>query len=167
VLRPGSPLILPMTERDVDAVTSVAASAFAQPWAREVFCEELSRPWSVLRVLRATPGGPICAFANVWLVRDEVHVLNLATAPDCRRRGYARLLLDDVLGFARTHRARYITLEVRRSNAAAQQLYKTSGFAAIGVRPRYYVEDDEDAVVMLLTLDPETGLAEPREDVTF
>lgn len=167
MLRLSSPLILPMTDRDVDAVASVAASSFAQPWSREVFAEELSHPWSVLRVLRASASGPICAFVNVWLVRDEVHVLNLATTPACRRRGYASLLLEDVLAFARARDARFITLEVRRSNVAAQRLYKAFGFAAIGVRPRYYVEDDEDAVVMLLTLDPETGLAEPRESVPF
>lgn len=156
-----------MTEGDLDAVTSVAASAFAQPWSREVFAEELSRTWSVVRVLRASTGGPICAFVNFWLVRDEVHVLNLATSPGARRRGYAGLLLSDALRFARSHRARFITLEVRRSNCAAQHLYRSFGFAAIGVRPRYYVEDDEDAVVMLLTLDPDTGLPEPREDVAF
>ena len=156
-----------MTEDDLDEVTALAASALAQPWGREVFVEELARSWSRLRTLRAAPGSPICAFANFWLVRDEVHLLNLAAAPEVRRRGYARLLLEDLLGFARAHRARYVTLEVRRGNAAAQRLYKTSGFAAIGVRPRYYAEDEEDAVVMLLTLDPETGFVEPREDVAF
>lgn len=163
----SAPLISPMTEGDLDEVAALAASAFAQPWGREVFAEELARSWSRLRALRATPGGPICAFANFWLVRDEVHVLNLATAPAARRGGYARLLLEDLLGFARAHRARHVTLEVRRGNAAAQRLYKTAGFAAIGVRPRYYAEDEEDAIVMLLTLDPETGFVEPREDVAF
>lgn len=167
MLRLSSPLIQPMTESDVDAVTSVAASSFAQPWSRDVFAEELCHTWSVLRVLRATASGPICAFINAWLVRDEVHVLNLATSPASRRRGYASLLLQDVLGFARANDARFLTLEVRRSNVTAQRLYKTFGFAAIGVRPRYYVEDDEDAVVMLLTLDPESGLPEPRESVPY
>jgi ribosomal-protein-alanine N-acetyltransferase len=57
-----------------------------------------------------------------------------------------------LIDFARRRRCRYVTLEVRRSNAAAIELYRRLGFEAVGVRPKYYVEDNEDAVVMLLEL---------------
>ena len=97
------------------------------------------------------------AFCNYWLVRDEVHLLNIATHPDRRRRGYARFLMEHLLGFARRHKCRYITLEVRRSNEAALGLYRAYGFEPVGVRPNYYIEDREDAIVMLLEL-PATSL---------
>jgi len=154
VIDPVSPLILPMSMDDLDAVHAVAVASFTSPWARDVFAEELRREWAVIRVLRADPKEPVCAFVNFWIVRDEVHVLNLATHPVWRRRGYARMLLDDTLSFARTRGVRYVTLEVRRSNAPAIALYRSLGFVAIGVRPSYYADDNEDAIVMLLTIEP-------------
>jgi len=75
-----------------------------------------------------------------------------ATHPAHRRRGYARSLMEDVLGFGQAHGVRYVSLEVRRTNVAARGLYASLGFHAIGVRPRYYADDGEDAVVMLKTM---------------
>ena len=152
MLDPTSPLILPMTEGDVDAVHGLACECFTSPWDRHVFVEELARPWAHLRVLRPSRNGPLVAFLSYWLVRDEIHVLNLGTHPTTRRLGYARLLLDDMLAFARTKGVRYVSLEVRRSNVAALRLYVGAGFEPIGVRPSYYADNGEDALVMLLTL---------------
>ena len=157
-------VIQSMTADDLDAVHAVASASFGAPWSRETFAEELERDWALLRVLRPTPREPACAFVNFWIVRDEVHVLNLATHPEHRRRGFARRLLEDTLAYARARHVRYVTLEVRRSNIAAIKLYRALGFASIGVRPKYYAEDGEDALVMLLTLDPETGLTVWRPD---
>jgi ribosomal-protein-alanine N-acetyltransferase len=81
-----------------------------------------------------------------------VHILNLATHPDARRQGHAARLLRHTIEFARAHRCRYLTLEVRRSNHAAIKLYRGFGLRPVGVRPNYYVEDQEDAIVMLLEL---------------
>ena len=92
------------------------------------------------------------AFVNYWLVRDEVHVLNVATHPEARRQGHAARLLEHVIAFANRNKCRYVTLEVRRSNAGAIRLYRKYGFRPVGVRPNYYVEDNEDAIVMLLEL---------------
>lgn len=152
MLEPTSPLILPMTEADVDQVHALAQECFRTAWDRHVFEEELGRAWAFLRVLRTSPSEPIVAFLSFWLVRDEIHVLNLGTHPSERRRGHARLLMEDMLGFARDRGVRYVSLEVRRGNGPALQLYATLGFHAIGIRPGYYADDGEDAVVMLLTL---------------
>ena len=157
-------MIVPMTERDVPAVLAVAEASFARPWTRDELEKELARDWAVLRVLRPGQGAPVASFVALWVVRDEIHVLSIATHPAARRRGYARYIMEEVLSLARARHVRWVTLEVRRRNVAALGLYKGLGFAAIGVRPRYYVEDGEDAIVMLLELDPITGRVEPRTD---
>src|SRR5204862_1925180 len=108
--------------------------------------------------LRSTPqdaGFPkdrSVAYINYWLVRAEVHLLNLAVHPDARRRGHGRALVAHLLRVAADQGCRYLTLEVRRSNLAAIELYRSVGFDPVGVRPRYYVDDEEDAVVMVLEL---------------
>ena len=144
-----------MQEADLDEVLEIENHAFRQPWSGQIFREELSREWAYLEVVRErgdTGKSQIVAFCNYWLVRDEVHLLNIATHPDRRRRGYGRFLMTHLLDFARRHKCRYITLEVRRSNEAALELYKRYHFEAVGVRPNYYIEDREDAIVMLLEL---------------
>jgi ribosomal-protein-alanine N-acetyltransferase len=127
--------------------------SFRAPWSRQVFVEELDRDWAHVDVLkeRRTDAG-VMAFVNYWLVRDEVHVLNVAAHPDARRQGHASRLLEHVIAFANRNKCRYVTLEVRRSNAGAIRLYRKYGFRPVGVRPNYYVEDNEDAIVMLLEL---------------
>ncbi|RMH43571.1 MAG: ribosomal-protein-alanine N-acetyltransferase [Deltaproteobacteria bacterium] len=145
-----------MTEADLDQVMEIEHASFRAPWSRQVFAEELGREWAYVDVVRHREAGGrsrVVAFCNYWLVRDEVHVLNVATHPDHRRRGHGRRLMHHVVDFARRHRCRYITLEVRRSNDGALALYREFGFRSVGVRPNYYVEDSEDAIVMLLELD--------------
>jgi ribosomal-protein-alanine N-acetyltransferase len=152
--------ILPMRLGDLDAVMEIERLSFRAPWSRQVFIEELDRDWAHVDVVsdRSTPGrsiggaGKVVGFCNYWLVRDEVHILNIATHPDERRKGHAARLLAHVVEFARRHACRYITLEVRRSNHGAIKLYRSFGFRPVGIRPNYYVEDNEDAIVMLLEL---------------
>jgi ribosomal-protein-alanine N-acetyltransferase len=143
--------ILPARVQDVEEVMEIERLSFKAPWTRQVFLEELQRDWAHLDVVRERGGG-VVAFINHWLVRDEVHVLNLATHPEHRRHQHAERLMRHAIEFARAHRCRVITLEVRRSNLAAIHLYRRFGFRPVGVRPNYYVEDGEDAIVMLLDL---------------
>jgi ribosomal-protein-alanine N-acetyltransferase len=113
------------------------------------------RPWSRLWVAREEDAG-VVAFVIGWHVADELHVLNLTTRLDRRRRGIARSLMDEVLRYGRRARVQHILLEVRRSNRPAIALYRNIGFFAMGIRPRYYA-DDEDALEMVLTFDLKTG----------
>jgi len=149
--------IRPMVEEDLDAVMEIERHSFKAPWSRQVFREELVREWAYLRV--ATPGDDRAAtgFINFWLVRDEIHILNIATHPMFRQRGIASALLAQTIAFAREHDVRHLTLEVRRSNHTAIRMYRSFDFRPIGVRPKYYAEDREDAIVMLLTLEPDAG----------
>jgi len=147
--------IVPMSRADLDEVLAIENEAFAAAHSRRIFVEELEREWASIDLLRtrsAQGASEIVAYCNYWLVRDEVHLLNIATRADARRKGYAAHLLEHLVDFATRRQCRYITLEVRRSNHAAIALYKRFSFDAVGIRPKYYVEDNEDAVVMLCEL---------------
>ena len=149
-----------MREQDLDQVMEIEHGSFKAPWSRQVFAEELERDWAYVDVVcerDAAGRSKVAAFCNYWLVRDEIHILNVATHPKHRRRGHGRRLMRHVLDFARRHRCRYLTLEVRRSNDPAIELYKSFGFKPVGIRPHYYVEDNEDAIVMLLELEVKPG----------
>src|SRR5262249_53844871 len=98
-----------------------------------------------------TPGGTrLLGFLIFWLVHDELHILNVATHPSHRRRGVAWAVLEAALDRGRQNRCTLATLEVRRSNEAALSLYRAFGFRAVGIRPNYYVDEGEDAIVMVL-----------------
>ncbi len=116
--------------------------------------EELARPWARLRVVREQGAeGKVVGFALFWHVVDEIHLLNIAVAPEHRGRGLGRALLADLVAHGREKGAVKVLLEVRVGNAAAIGLYEAFGFERLGVRKRYY-DDGEDAVDMLLALGP-------------
>ena len=140
-----------MRVEDIDAVLAIERQCLRPTWTREALLEELGRDWAHLDVIRDGAAG-VVAFANYWKVADEVHLLNIATLPPQRGRGHATHLLTHMIEVARTLACRLVTLEVRRSNAAAQRLYQRFSFRSIGVRPNYYSDDQEDAVVMVLEL---------------
>ena len=148
-----------MTSADLPAVAAIeGATHMDEAHLRE----EMARPWSRLWVAREEGTG-VVAFVVTWHVADELHVLNVATREDRRRRGIGRRLMDEVVAYARSHRLKHVLLEVRRSNRAAIALYRRVGFFAMGVRARYYA-DDEDAVEMVLMLDADTGDVVTHDD---
>jgi len=138
----------PMLEADVQRVMEVERAAFAHPWSEEMIRRELEHEFSTVLLAIRGREGPIAGFAVVWLVHDELHVLNVAVAPEARRSGVARRILDRVESRAREQGARVSMLEVRRSNQPAIALYRSLGYREVGVRPGYYAEDGEDALVM-------------------
>jgi ribosomal-protein-alanine N-acetyltransferase len=146
------PEIGPITADEIDAVMDIERHSFRSPWSREVFVEELDRPWAHVDVLRMPGERTVVAFINYWLVKDEVHILNVATHPEERRRGHAQRLLTHAIAVGQANHCRYVTLEVRRSNLGAIKLYRRFGFRAVGIRPNYYAEDQEDAILMILEL---------------
>lgn len=125
---------------------------------------EAARSWGRLSVARETPGGEVLGVLLVWLVADEMHVINVATHPDFRRRGVARALLGAELAQAARDQLRLVLLEVRRSNLAAIRLYRSFGFTALAVRKAYYRDNSEDAIEMMLAMDPATGRFLPGKD---
>jgi len=140
--------IVAMTLADVDDVVAIDPESGA---TATQLGEELVRPWARIWVARES-NAPASAFLLTWHVADELHVLNIATRADRRRRGIARALLEHAIAYAKDNRIRRIFLEVRSSNAAAIALYRALAFSELNVRARYY-PDGEDALEMVLALD--------------
>jgi [ribosomal protein S18]-alanine N-acetyltransferase len=144
-----------MTAADLPRVLEIEQVAFRNPWSAELLRRELGHDWSTILV--AEEPGPrgqvtLVGFVIFWIVHDELHVLNVATAPEHRNRGVARRVLEAALDTGRRKHCTFATLEVRRSNAAALGLYRDFGFRPVGIRPNYYVDEGEDAIVMVLDL---------------
>ena len=90
----------------------------------------------------------IVGFAGLWLMLDEAHITTICVASCERGRGLGELLLSHMLDISREIGAERVTLEVRVSNTVAQRLYRKFGFTTEGVRPRYYSDNNEDALIM-------------------
>ena len=143
------PFLRPMEISDLPSAMEIDALCLPRPWSGTVWREELESPFGLYLLLEE--GGEIFGQIGVRHVLGELHITTLAVRPGRRRRGYARALVGAAL--AAFPEARRVHLEVRPSNAAARSLYEALGFAATGLRRRYY--GDEDA--LLMTLDLEEG----------
>ena len=135
-----------MTAADVDAVCAIEEATFARPWSRASIENELTNSCARYVVLRRS--GETVGYAGMWLVIDEAHVCNVAVHPDYRRRGYGRRIFEALMALAQESGMAMITLEVRRSNLAAQSLYHACGMLDVGYRKRYYEDNREDALIM-------------------
>ncbi len=147
-----------MRHDDLDRVMEIERAAFSHPWSSELLRRELGHDWStiLLATERAGPSGlereVVLGFVIYWLVHDEIHVLNVAVAEEARRRGVGRALMLEAQERGRRLGASLATLEVRRSNTPALELYRLLGYRQIGIRANYYVDEGEDAIVMVLDL---------------
>ncbi len=133
---------------DLARVVAIERRAFPAPWSLPMFLLELSKPGGV--ALAAEEDGEVIGYLICSRFDEDWHVMNVAVAPHRRRRGVARALLGGLLECLGDPQAR-LTLEVRVSNAGARALYESFGFLAAGIRPRYYSDNGEDALVMWLT----------------
>ena len=142
------------TARDLPRILEIERLAFPAPWTLASFERELTLPFS--RIMLAIPaeraGAPVAGFLCRWLIADECHVLNIAVHPDSRRHGLGTVLLSEAISEAKSSGAGVVTLEVRRSNLAARQLYRKFEFEERRLR-RHYYGPGEDAIIMELHFD--------------
>ena len=152
VARPPVKLIIgPMQIEDLDAVHGIELASFSSPWPPNAYRSELETN-RLASYLVGRIDGEIVAYGGMWLMVDEAHITTFAVHPAWRRQGLGERLLLAFLDLARDRHAREATLEVRLSNLAARRLYEKYGFRPVGLRPRYYSDNDEDALIM--TTDP-------------
>ena len=134
---------------DVRSLWEIEKVSFPSPWSLWCFLAEYANSKST--ILLAGPPPPetweTWGYIIYWILADEMHLLNLAVHPDQRRRGIARSLLTAALDKARAQGTAVVWLEVRPSNAAALALYHSFGFKEIGIRPGYYTDNGEDALI--------------------
>lgn len=138
-----------MTLDDLAQVIAIDKVSFSLPWPERSFRFEIadnpaSRAWV------AELDGKIVGMIVAWLLVDEAHIATIATRPEFRRQGIASRLLIHALEYMRSEGARTSVLEVRESNAAAQEMYRKFGFEESGRRPHYYKDNGEDAILMTL-----------------
>ncbi|HEX7487861.1 MAG TPA: ribosomal protein S18-alanine N-acetyltransferase [Anaeromyxobacteraceae bacterium] len=143
-----------MALEDLDRIMEIEKDGFAHPWSAELLRREMMHDWSTILLATERRGlaEAILGFVVFWLVHDELHVLNIATALEARRRGVGWALMEEAAARARQAGAVLATLEVRRSNQGAIALYRALGYRQVGVRPNYYADEGEDAIVMVLDL---------------
>ncbi len=148
VARPPLKLrIVPMRVTDLPAVHAIERGSFDSPWPADAYRSELETN-RLAQYLVAHAGDEIAAFGGMWLMVDEAHIITFAVHPRWRRQHIGERLLLALLDVAIDGGAREATLEVRLSNLPARRLYEKFGFRPVGLRPRYYSDNGEDALIM-------------------
>lgn len=144
---------------DLPRILEIERLAFPSPWTLASFERELTLPFSRVMVAIPYDDSPlrddrdlIVGFLCRWLIADECHVLNIAVHPDSRRLGIGGVLITEAISEARTNGAGVVTLEVRRTNLPARQLYRKFDFEERRLR-RHYYGPGEDAIIMELRFD--------------
>ncbi len=148
VARPPVGLAIePMQITDLPEVHAIERASFTSPWPPNAYRSELETN-RLARYLVARVDGRVVAYGGMWLMVDEAHITTFAVHPVWRRQRIAERLLGAFVDLALEIGAREMTLEVRLSNLAARRLYEKFGFRPVGIRPRYYSDDNEDALIM-------------------
>lgn len=151
-------MIRSMTADDLPAIVEVEQQVFSDPWSPRFFLSLLEQAGTHARV--AERAGALAGYSVTVLRTPDADLENIATVPGQRRNGVARALLEDALVACRDAGVRDLTLEVRVSNDAAQALYRAYGFRLAGLRPGYYRQPEEDALLMTRALEPAAAAAE-------
>jgi len=144
---PVRPSIRPMELDDLPQVLEIERRSFPTPWSEKAFRGELTVNAYAYYIVAETDGR-VVGYAGMWVIMDEAHVTNIAVHPDYRRSGVGRRLLEALIERAADRGCDRMTLEVRKSNHAAQQLYLSFDFVPRGIRRGYYTDTNEDAIVM-------------------
>ncbi|ULA62875.1 MAG: Ribosomal-protein-S18p-alanine acetyltransferase [Nitrospira sp.] len=146
--------IVPARLADLPDLLRLEEACFSAPWTRKMLEAELTgNQFAHFLVAREQPksaaaDGPIVGSLCFWIVFEEVRLMNLAVAEPMRRRGIGAALVDAALRAGMTETATRAVLEVRASNQAALALYRRFGFTQVSIRPAYYSNPVEDAVLM-------------------
>ncbi len=134
----------------IDGICEVENKSFAIAWSKKSFEAELKNENAVYRI--AVSDGAVVGYGGFWRVLDEGDITNIAVLPEFRRCGVASRIMESLIKYCRQNGISKLTLEVRKSNTAAKQLYSKYGFKEIGFRKSYYADNHEDALIMALDL---------------
>ena len=141
-----------MTHKDVPEIAELEKICFTLPWSGKSFHDEMANKLAIY--FTAKDNGKCVGYAGFWNVSGEGDVTNVAVLPEYRRRGVGSSLVAEMIKTAEKLKLEMLTLEVRKSNTAAQKLYEKFGFEILGERKRYYSDNGEDAYIMTKTFLP-------------
>jgi [ribosomal protein S18]-alanine N-acetyltransferase len=133
---------------DLNEIERIERASYPTPWSRSMFAGELAKPSSISLGAFHPETGVLLGYLVISRYVDAWHVMNVAVAPEQRRRGIARMLLEHLFEVTSTDERRGYTLEVRVSNEGAIKLYENLGFVKRGIRRGYYTDNREDALIM-------------------
>lgn len=139
--------ILSLKLEHIDSVLKIDTLCFPTPWSRESFEREIETN-KFARYVVAKKDGIVIGYAGMWLILDEGHITNIAVHPEYRGISAGNALLESLIEICKIESVTSITLEVRKSNSIAQNLYKKYGFIEQGLRKGYYGDNKEDAIIM-------------------
>ncbi len=143
--------IRPMTAEDLGIVSSIEETVFSMPWTEDGFVSAIKMPGSNYLVAE-DENGNIVGYCGYYSCMDEAEITNVAIAPAFRKKGYATIMLKELLRLAKENGIEKVVLEVRFSNHNAIGLYEKLGFQTLGIRKDFYEKPKEDAIIMLLTI---------------
>ena len=149
---PGSPIPIEMTRmrhRHLRRVLAIESRVYPRPWSTSLFLSEMAQR-TTRTYLVAKHEGEVVGYAGMMFLPQEAHVTNIAVDPDWHGHRIGSQLLLKVITEALARGSDRISLEVRVSNAVAQDMYAKFGFSVVGVRKGYYIETNEDAYVMVV-----------------
>jgi ribosomal-protein-alanine N-acetyltransferase len=136
-----------MVREDIKYIVEIEKLSFSTPWSSAAFLSELQHPEQTVYFV-ARVRGQVVGYVGMWIIMDEGHITNIAIHPNYRGKGIGTRLLSFLFAVSRQRGIGSQTLEVRRTNIRAQKLYRRMGFVASGVRPGYYRDNNEDAIIM-------------------
>jgi [ribosomal protein S18]-alanine N-acetyltransferase len=144
--------IRPASLADVAALAELERACFSDPWTAAGIRETIQ--YETARTFVAQDSGRIVGYVIARISGQEGEILDLAVLPERRRRGVGQALLSAVWNALQRDGVKELYLEVRESNVAAIELYRRQGFRPVGLRPRYYRNPPEDALVLRAPLPP-------------
>ena len=154
-----------MTLEDVPQVHEIELKTFHTPWSYQSFVDEMTTN-KCARYIVAEEDGKVLAYAGAWMIFDEGHITNIAVDEAVRGKGIGAGVTKALMQYAANLGVQYMTLEVRKSNIVAQNLYKKMGFIELGVRKRYYEDNGEDAYLYVCQNMPEVEEDFEEEDTS-
>jgi ribosomal-protein-alanine N-acetyltransferase len=138
--------IYPFNIEHVEAVLKISSMSFKTPWTKDSIEKEFDNKFA--RYVVAIKENTVIGFGGLWLILDEGHITNIAVHPEYRGIGAGDMIVDALTEICILEGIASMTLEVRKSNIAAQNLYKKHGFIEAGTRKKYYTDTNEDAIIM-------------------
>ncbi|MBX2860806.1 MAG: ribosomal protein S18-alanine N-acetyltransferase [Vampirovibrio sp.] len=148
-IQPDQLLIRRMRDADVPGIMEIESVSFgSHHWSEESFINEMKNYLARYYSLVDKRDSRLIGYCGFWAVFDEAHVTTVAVRPEYRRNALGEVQLIHMMDQCMGQTIRWMTLEVRTSNYGAQNLYYKYGFSSAGTRPKYYQDNEEDALIM-------------------
>lgn len=145
-----------MNKSHIDGIVEIENESFAIPWSRASVEKELSNNLAIYVV--AVENEKVIGYGGMWHIVNEGHITNIAVHKDYRQKGIGNAIINKLFEIAEEKEMIGLTLEVRKSNIPALELYKKNGFKLEGIRPEYYEDNKEDAYIMWKYFIPESEI---------